>query len=229
MIGKEINGSIELIAYVIAKDTVADIDKESLRNYLKESLPDYMIPSRWMELEDFPLTASGKLDRKALPEPDGSALSSGTYEEASTDMEHLLVSVWQEALGIERVGVNDNFFLIGGDSIKSIRIISHLQKQGYSLAVQDIFTRPTIRELAPYVVEKQDIADQSMVEGLVPLTPIQHWFFERIDFTSHYNQSVLLKSSASLDMTLLTESMKMLQEHHLQFHQFFQMDMMPFI
>ncbi|MEC0319710.1 amino acid adenylation domain-containing protein, partial [Bacillus subtilis] len=186
---KDKGGNTAIAAYVTPE--IADI--EALKSALKETLPDYMIPAFWVTLNELPVTANGKVDRKALPEPDIEA-GSGEYKAPTTDMEELLAGIWQDVLGMSEVGVTDNFFSLGGDSIKGIQMASRLNQHGWKLEMKDLFQHPTIEELTQYVERAEGKqADQGPVEGEVILTPIQRWFFEK-NFTNkhHWNQSVML-------------------------------------
>ncbi|MCY9397798.1 non-ribosomal peptide synthetase, partial [Bacillus inaquosorum] len=122
---KDKGGHTAIAAYV----TPETADIEALKSSLKETLPDYMIPAFWVTLNELPVTANGKVDRKALPEPDIEA-GSGEYKAPATDMEELLAGIWQDVLGISEIGVSDNFFSLGGDSIKGIQMASRLNQHG---------------------------------------------------------------------------------------------------
>ncbi|WP_412055576.1 surfactin non-ribosomal peptide synthetase SrfAB, partial [Bacillus inaquosorum] len=122
---KDKGGHTAIAAYV----TPETADIEALKSSLTETLPDYMIPAFWVTLNELPVTANGKVDRKALPEPDIEA-GSGEYKAPATDMEELLAGIWQDVLGIPEIGVSDNFFSLGGDSIKGIQMASRLNQHG---------------------------------------------------------------------------------------------------
>ncbi|WP_276736404.1 surfactin non-ribosomal peptide synthetase SrfAA [Bacillus sp. (in: firmicutes)] len=208
---KDKGGNTAITAYV----TPETADIEALKSALKETLPDYMIPSFWMTLNELPVTANGKVDRKALPEPDIEA-GSGEYKAPTTDMEELLVGIWQDVLGIPEIGVSDNFFSMGGDSIKGIQMASRLNQHGWKLEMKDLFQHPTIGELTQYVERAEGKqADQGPVEGEVILTPIQRWFFEK-NFTNkhHWNQSVMLHAKKGFDPERVEKTLRALIEHH---------------
>ena len=125
-----------------------------LRDFLKERLPEYMVPSLFVLLERLPMTPNGKLDRQnlLLYEPLRSALDqTGEYAAPATDTEKLLAGIWQEVLFLEKVGVNDNFFGLGGDSINAIQVISRVNQQGFTLSVRNLYQNMTINELAHYI------------------------------------------------------------------------------
>ncbi|HEX6718766.1 MAG TPA: condensation domain-containing protein, partial [Pyrinomonadaceae bacterium] len=138
-----------LLAYWVNRTTTAAATPSELRQYLLARLPQYMVPSAYIELPQMPLTANGKIDRNALPLP--SANRSELKEEyvAPRDgIEEVLALIWAEVLGIDRVGVNDNFFALGGDSIRSVRVVALARKRGLDLQIQDIFQNQTISNLA---------------------------------------------------------------------------------
>ncbi|MEC1790046.1 surfactin non-ribosomal peptide synthetase SrfAA [Bacillus vallismortis] len=208
---KDKGGNTAIAAYV----TPETADIEALKSALKETLPDYMVPAFWVTLNELPVTANGKVDRKALPEPDIEA-GSGEYKAPTTDMEELLAGIWQDVLGISEVGVSDNFFSLGGDSIKGIQMASRLNQHGWKLEMKDLFQHPTIEELTQYVERAEGKqADQGPVEGEVILMPIQRWFFEK-NFTNkhHWNQSVMLHAKKGFDPERVEKTLQALIEHH---------------
>ncbi|GAB5525200.1 MAG: surfactin non-ribosomal peptide synthetase SrfAB [Roseivirga sp.] len=143
VVAKEKAGNKFLAAFYVS-DEPCDI--KLLRTHLAATLPGYMIPSYFMHLTELPLTPNGKLDRKALPDPEVSV--SKDYQAPVSTEEKALAEVWTEVLGIDKLGVTDNFFSVGGDSIKSIQIGSRLRSLGYDVTVQDIFLHQTIQQLA---------------------------------------------------------------------------------
>ncbi|WP_343829064.1 non-ribosomal peptide synthetase, partial [Massilia aurea] len=138
------NSSLDqrLVAYVIARNGAA-LDAASLRASLAANLPDYMLPAAFVILDAFPLTPNGKLDRKALPAPDQSAVASRGYEEPQGVAETAIAAIWQELLGLERVGRNDHFFELGGHSLLAVQVISRVrQGLGIEIALRDLFAHP---------------------------------------------------------------------------------------
>ncbi|WMW47862.1 lichenysin non-ribosomal peptide synthetase LicA [Bacillus paralicheniformis] len=205
-------GNKALCGYVVANE---QLDTESLARKLAQTLPEYMVPSFWVQLDELPVTANGKVDRRALPQPDVEA-QTAEYKAPLTETEQLLADIWQEVLGIDRIGITDNFFALGGDSIKGIQMASRLQQHGWKLEMKDLFQHPTIGELSAYVQAADDQPiDQNPVEGEVTLTPIQRWFFER-RFTNehHWNQSVMLHALTGFDPETAGKALSKLIEHH---------------
>ena len=144
-------GSTHLVAYVVANN--GDLQTAELRNYMKQRLPEYMLPSAIVRLEVFPLTPNGKLDRKALPAPDGAGgEADGPYVAPRSELERLIADVWREALGVERVGVRDNFFNLGGHSLLLIRVNNRLREAlRMELPVVELFKYPTVSALAEHL------------------------------------------------------------------------------
>ena len=209
-------GDRRLVAYVAPHDAPGPSVTE-LRLFLQQRLPAYMIPSTFVVLESLPLTPSGKVDRRALPSPDAARPDlDGDYVPASTPVEKKLAEIWSQLLGIERIGVHDNFFALGGDSILSIQIVSRANQAGLQLTPTQLFQHQTIAELAAVAGVAPAIeAEQAMVNGPVPLTPIQHWFFEQaFDDPHHFNQVLLLAVAPGLDLALLDRAMQSLVAHH---------------
>jgi bacitracin synthase 3 len=165
------NETMALVAYLVKK---ADIDLSDMKNYLKGRLPDYMIPSHFVLLEAMPLTANNKLDLAALPDPEsaGGALNKN-YRAPESELEILLVQAWEEVLGKKPIGICDDFFSVGGDSIKAIQIAARMYKAGYKLEIKNLFENPFIGELAALIKPLSRIADQSVVTGELPLRPFK--------------------------------------------------------
>ena len=150
--GETGGGGLRLVAYVVPRAPSA-AEPGGLRNFLKEQLPEYMIPSAFVRLEALPLTPNGKLDRKALPAPDGASREAGEpYVAPRSELETLIVGVWQEVLEVERVGVHDNFFGLGGHSLLMIRVNSKLREAlRAELPVIEMFKYPTVSALAEHL------------------------------------------------------------------------------
>ncbi|MEQ1496943.1 MAG: amino acid adenylation domain-containing protein, partial [Novosphingobium sp.] len=148
-------GNKRLVAYLTVNYN-QDVAVADLRSHLLAVLPEYRVPSAFVVLEDFPLTANGKLDRRSLPDPDMDALVTQQYEAPEGAVEVLLAQIWQELLGIEQVGRYDNFFELGGHSLIVITLIERLQKQGLSVDVQIVFAAPVLAEMAETISQSDD-------------------------------------------------------------------------
>ncbi|WP_339204684.1 plipastatin non-ribosomal peptide synthetase PpsC [Bacillus sp. EU52] len=203
-------GSKELFGYISVK---AGTNAEQVRSLLACSLPNYMIPAYIIEMENLPLTSNGKLNRKALPEPDFA--SKQTYIPPRNELEEQLALIWQEVLGIQRIGIEDSFFELGGDSIKALQVSARLGRYGLSLQVSDLFRHPKIKDLSPFIRKSERIIEQGPIQGDVPWTPVQQWFFSQdIEERHHFNQSVMLFHSGRLSENALRPALKKLAEHH---------------
>ena len=206
-----------LVAYLTARGAEKLPDATELRSYLKERLPEYMVPAAFVTLDTLPLTANGKVDRLALPAPlPGTGNEQRGYVAPGTPHEEILVGIWAQVLKVERVGIHDNFFELGGDSILSIQVVSRASQQGLHLTPKQLFQHQTIAELAQVVTTKRlTDAEQGEVTGVVALTPIQHWFFSR-DWPElhHFNQSMMLEVHESLDLGRVKAVVAHLLSHH---------------
>jgi amino acid adenylation domain-containing protein/non-ribosomal peptide synthase protein (TIGR01720 family) len=211
---EESPGRRRLVAYLVPANGHVP-DREELRAWLRGKLPDSMVPSAVVRLDRLPLNRSHKLDRDRLPMPPADADQRG-YTGPRNDVEQLLAEIWQQVLKLDRVGVHDNFFELGGDSILTIQVISRARESGLRFAPRQIFDCQTIAELAAVEgVAGAPIAEQGIVEGNVPLTPIQHWFLSgQVVDPHHFNQSVLLHVDRALDARHLPQVLRRLVEHH---------------
>jgi len=203
-----------LVAYYVPrrKFTVSE-----LRAHLSQKLPGYMIPSYFVSLDEIPLTLNGKVDRRALPAPDrGRPTLESAFVAPSTPAEEALGRIWAEVLRLERVGVHDNFLELGGDSILGIQIIARANQAGLHFTPKQLFEYQTIAGLAAVAsVIKTVRAEQGLVTGPVPLTPIQHWFFEQaLPDCHHFNQASFFEVRQSLEPVLLERTVRRLFQHH---------------
>ncbi|WP_416654229.1 non-ribosomal peptide synthase/polyketide synthase [Bacillus amyloliquefaciens] len=209
---EDVHGFKQLCAYYVS---CGQITVSKLRKQLSQTLASYMIPAYFIEMDEMPLTSNGKINRKGLPAPDFGLQDRAEYKAPRTKAEEILVSVWESVLGAENVGILDNFFDLGGDSIKSIQVSSRLKQSGYKMEIKDLFQYATIAELSPHIKQNVRIADQGEVKGKVSLTPIQHWFFDHITIDPHYyNQAVMLFAPEGFQETPLRQTLQKLGEHH---------------
>src|SRR5262249_12961579 len=210
------HGGKRLVAYVAARQEPAPSASE-LRGFLKGKLPDYMVPAGFIALPALPRTANGKVDRPALPAPDLSRPElEKEYVAPRNAVEESLAGIWAGVLKVGRVGVHDNFFELGGDSILSIQIIARANQAGLRLSAKDLFQHQTVAELAAAAEAAGAVpAEQGPVTGPVPLTPVQHAFFEQdLPAPQHETQSLLLEVRQPLDAGLLGQAFRRVQEHH---------------
>ncbi|WP_152360000.1 non-ribosomal peptide synthase/polyketide synthase [Pseudomonas aeruginosa] len=203
----------QLVGYVVLESESGDW-REALAAHLAASLPEYMVPAQWLALERMPLSPNGKLDRKALPAPEVSVAQAG-YSAPRNAVERTLAEIWQDLLGVERVGLDDNFFSLGGDSIVSIQVVSRARQAGLQLSPRDLFQHQNIRSLALAAKAGAATAEQGPASGEVALAPVQRWFFERaIPNRQHWNQSLLLQARQPLDGDRLGRALERLQAQH---------------
>ncbi|MEX2664788.1 amino acid adenylation domain-containing protein, partial [Candidatus Uabimicrobium amorphum] len=194
--------------------TTRQLSPEDLQAKLHEQLPAYMLPSIFIRLERMPLNTSGKIDRGKLP------LEVNTTQDdfiaPTSELEKTLAEIWQQVLHVEHVGIDDNFFSLGGDSILSIQVISKAREAGWKISPKQLFANPTVRLLA-LVAQKQGsikISQKSAV-GEVPLTPIQQRFFaQNFIQLHHWNQAFLLVCNESLHIPFLQKALGVLIELH---------------
>jgi amino acid adenylation domain-containing protein len=211
-------GVKRLVAYLIPA-AGQSVESGQLRGFLGAVLPDYMVPSAFVGLSEFPLTANGKLDRRGLPAPDESVGVGTGFVAARTEVERVLVGIWAEVLGRARVGVEDNFFELGGDSILSIQVVSRARRAGLGLMPRDVFRHQTVASLAAGVVvvapSALDVAVQGPVVGAVALTPVQCWLFAGgVPVVERFSQSVMVELFAGVDESALGAALGALVEHH---------------
>ncbi|WP_437334473.1 amino acid adenylation domain-containing protein [Sorangium sp. So ce394] len=200
-----------LVAYVAAAEGVSP---EQLRRALREQVPDYMVPSAFVVLDELPRTPHGKIDRRALPAP--AAEGAGEAAAPRTQAEEALAGIWAELLGRTAVGVRENFFELGGDSILALQVVARARAAGLSIAPRQIFQHQTVAELAAVAeaAPAASAADEPL-DGDVPLTPIQRWFFEHVgEHPHHWNQSVLLELRAPVAAEALEAAVVAVAEHH---------------
>ncbi|WP_144716277.1 non-ribosomal peptide synthetase [Flavobacterium anhuiense] len=149
MAKEDSNGAKRLVGYVV---TEGKLDKTDLQEQLKSSLPEYMVPTIWIELENMPLTSNGKVDRKALPDPENSDLSTKEYVAPRTGTEKELAGIWQTLLGVEQVGVYDDFFELGGHSLLATRLVSMIRKElSIEVSIREVFEYTTIEGQASLI------------------------------------------------------------------------------
>ncbi|HLP46107.1 MAG TPA: amino acid adenylation domain-containing protein, partial [Candidatus Kapabacteria bacterium] len=202
-----------ICAYITSE---TEISFPGLRKYLSSQLPAYMIPAYFVNLEKIPLTVHGKVDRKALPDPREISLKDDLeYLPPQNAIEKKLVEIWEEVLGRTHIGINENFFQAGGDSIKSIQIISRMNSAGYKLVMKDLFQYPIIADLAPRVKKLQRKPAQTVITGTIPLTPIQEMFFARsYNDPHHNNHAVMFYSKERIAKEEINAVFRKIQEHH---------------
>jgi amino acid adenylation domain-containing protein len=152
LVREDTEGEPRLVAYWLGQA----VEAETLRAHLGEALPAYMVPAAYVRMEQWPLTPNGKLDRRALPAPEGDAYAARAYEAPADETEQALAQIWAEVLRVERVGRWDNFFELGGHSLSAVRVISRVRQElDVQIALGDLFTRPVLADLAQEILDAQ--------------------------------------------------------------------------
>ncbi|HEX9939684.1 MAG TPA: amino acid adenylation domain-containing protein, partial [Longimicrobium sp.] len=212
-------GDQRLVAYWAGERAV---DAEALRAHLGERLPEHMVPAAYVHLESFPLTPSGKLDRKALPAPEGEAFAQRGYEPPVGEVEQALAEVWSDLLGVERVGRHDDFFELGGHSLLAVQMATHVQ-QLLDLDVEPgkVFECPVLKELAEVVAAagRAELPPIVRVDrgGRLPLSHAQQrlWFLEQMgDQGSAYHVPLRLRLRGVLNRAALRRALDGLVARH---------------
>ena len=229
---KKETGEAQLVAYYTRTELPAPTVSE-LRGFLKNQLPNYMIPATFVMLEAIPLTHGGKIDRRALPEPDNVRPELATaYLSSRNEIEQKLIAIWEEVLEVRPIGVNDGFFDLGGDSLSATRVISQVMKHfQLEIALQLLFQSPTIADMATVITQhqgqlsgndKQDyVAASSLLpvsrQGLLPLSYSQQrlWFLDQLDPGSFtYNLFSAYRLEGDLNVAALEQSFNEIVRRH---------------
>ena len=188
-----------------------------LRGFLGRRLPEFMMPSSFVIVDNIPLTRNGKPDRAALPDPGSERPAVGaTYTSPTNMIEARLAEIWASVIGVDRVGIHDNFFELGGDSILCIQIISRARAVGVNFTARQVFQNQTIAELAAVATAGGPTgAEQGTLIGPCSLTPIQHWFFEQqLENLNHFNQAIMLEIPYQIDARMVAASLNAVVLHH---------------
>ena len=215
------NGNKRLVSYVVTKEA---FDREALVSYAKTKLPDYMVPSLWVPMESLPVNKNGKIDRKNLPDPDAGEMLQNEYVAPRNETEQAIAGIWQSLLGVEKTGIHDNFFEAGGHSLLATRVVSAIRKQlNAELSIRDLFLYPTVAELVGVIAEKE----QQNQEQLPPITKAERtdniplsfsqerlWFIDRLEGSTQYHISPILRLEGKLDVTALEHAIKTIVHRH---------------
>ena len=202
------------------------------RAFLSRALPDHLVPAQVVPLARLPLGTTGKLDRRALPEPVWAAPAAHGDREPGSETEKILAAIWSEVLGVPDVHADDNYFALGGDSILGIQLVSAARRAGLALTPRHLFTHQTLAELALAAEQAQntententknagdtknarDSAEQGAVVGEAPLTPVQHWMFAELGADTRFAQAVSYHLAPDVDETLLRAALGAVLEQH---------------
>ncbi|WP_164021874.1 non-ribosomal peptide synthetase, partial [Pyxidicoccus trucidator] len=219
-------GDKRLVAYVVPPSGAQSPSTTDVRDFLKRRLPEYMVPSAFVALEALPLTFNGKLDRKALPAPDGALSASSEYVAPRNETEQRLAALWSEVLRVERVGIHDNFFTLGGHSLLATQVISRIRTSfGVDLPISALFESPTLEALAASI---DALAREALGPKLPSLLPVERtgalplsfaqqrlWFLDQlIPDSALYNMPAPLRLEGTLDTAALERSLTELVRRH---------------
>ena len=195
--------------------TAGELEKD-LEEFLGKQLPAYMVPRRFVPLDGIPLTINGKVDKKALLRLEGpGAETEAVYIAPRNAKEQHLAAVCEEVLKIQSVSITDDLFVLGCDSIKAIQIVSRLKQRGYTLTVQDVLLFSVVEQLAERITIDSRSIEQELIEGFIPLSPIQAFFFQgSLKDKHHMNQSVLLYSKKALSEEGIQAALDKIMLHH---------------
>ncbi|HET8845530.1 MAG TPA: amino acid adenylation domain-containing protein, partial [Ktedonobacteraceae bacterium] len=230
-------GNRRLVAYVVARSITQGYSVNDLRAFAGRHLPDYMVPSAFVFMDALPLTTNGKLDLRALPVPEvGRPALEHEYVEPSTREEQILAATWSQVLSIDHVGIYDNYFALGGDSIRSIQVVALTQERGLQLTVDQIFEYPTIYDLARVLVGSSEETEESSpfapyrlispqdrallpedVEDAYPLTRLQAGMIfhkELMPRSSIYHDITSFHIKAPLSLEHLQQAISLLVQRH---------------
>ncbi|WP_146741611.1 condensation domain-containing protein, partial [Lonsdalea populi] len=214
-------GDTRLVAYLQTQPG-AELLPADLRRRLSESLAEYMVPSAFVTLDTFPLTPNGKLDRRALPAPDLTAVISRDYEAPQGEVETALAEIWQDLLGLARVGRHDHFFELGGHSLMAVQLINHLREQGREATLAALFSHPTLCDLA-MVLTNASFTSPSRIPVADRNTPLplsfaqqRLWFIGHLDpaASQAYHLPAALRLVGQLDKSALTAALDSLVARH---------------
>ncbi|TWE07133.1 arthrofactin-type cyclic lipopeptide synthetase C [Pseudomonas sp. AG1028] len=215
-------GQVRLVAYFTTTEAGETQTAQQMRAQLQTSLPDYMVPSAFVELKTLPLTANGKLDQRALPKPDHSSLVGLTYDPPQGELENALAAIWAEVLQVERVGRHDHFFDLGGHSLLAMRMVSQVRQQlGLELPLGELFTLGELSAVAAALANQH----AAPVESIRPLprgeasalsfAQQRLWFLSQMDGGSQaYNIPLVLELCGLLDVVALQRSLSRIVERH---------------
>ncbi|MGB9999148.1 amino acid adenylation domain-containing protein, partial [Streptomyces pseudogriseolus] len=233
VIGREApSGGKQLVAYVVhtgegavgddGAGGIGDVDVQAgasaaeLRKYVAARLPDYMVPSAFVALGRLPLGPTGKLDRKALPEPE---FLGEAYREPRTETERIIAAAYADVLGVERVGVDDDFFAVGGDSLRSIQVVARARARGLDLTTREIFECRTAARLAEAAADRQGrVPVLAELEGgglgPMPLQPVARHVFEHGGGTNRFAMSMVLELPEGIDTGGLAATLDAVLDRH---------------
>ncbi|MFD2679426.1 amino acid adenylation domain-containing protein [Bacillus seohaeanensis] len=215
------NNDKKLVCYYTTEESIS---KREIKTDLSKKLPNYMIPSVFIEMDKFPLTSNGKIDRAKLPAPKKQDLGLGEYVSPRNDLEETLASIWEDVLDIEKIGIYDHFFELGGHSLLATQVISRIfKKLKKRITIQELFESPTIAKLAKHLLECEQINDSDLIvkkqksDGRSPLSLAQKrlWFLHQLEPENvAYNIPFAYQITGPLNYEHLEKSLNKVMERH---------------
>lgn len=212
-------GNKRLAAYFVSD---AEYNIQDIRSKLSQFLPEYMIPSLFVKIDEIPLNSIGKINRKALPDPETHFETSTEYAPPTNEIEEKLVCIWGEILGIEQVGINDNFFESGGHSLLATQLVSKVRKEfNVEIPLKKIFELPAVKSQAEFIENSEPcdeitIVSRTLGQGAVPLSFSQErlWFLDQYERNSSYNMPGAIRLTGRLDIDLLVKTFSEIVKRH---------------
>lgn len=219
---EDANKNKRLVGYVVSEGL---FNTEAANAYLNSKLPDFMVPAVWVQLEGFPLTANGKIDKKALPNPEITGTKNREFVAPRNEIEQKLADTWQEILGIEKVGIYDNFFELGGHSILAMQVISSLRRKlKLEVGIKDLFLYPTIAAFSEGLLVSSNTHEalEPTIKVVnprpehIPLSFSQErlHFIDQLEGSVAYHMPAVLRLKGRLDVRALSSSLKKIVERH---------------
>ncbi|MFZ8865031.1 MAG: amino acid adenylation domain-containing protein [Rickettsiales bacterium] len=205
----------KLVNFYVAHSKISE---QILINFLRLDLPEYMVPKSFIHLNKIPLTINGKIDFKSLANIKYKIKSLKNIEPRN-EKDKILIKIWQEVLTYKPINIKDNYFNLGGSSLKSMQIIDKLRQKGFNANLKNIFCYPTIEELSDYITPIVPLQQKTQIIAKnYPLTPAQLWFFhEQGKIINQWNQSILLELKQNITPQLLQKALKNITKKHLNF------------
>ncbi|MCB9251757.1 MAG: non-ribosomal peptide synthase/polyketide synthase, partial [Flavobacteriales bacterium] len=216
---KDPTGTNRLVGYVVKKKGST---KENIQKALEKLLPEYMIPQWWVELESIPLTPNGKVDKKALPEVDVEGQKSGSYVKAETPTQEALVKIWEDLLGVEKIGIEDNFFELGGHSLLAMKMVSKIKLEfNIEVSLRDLFQNITIKRLSDFISKSEEIKLPEIIHyktdtNEFPLTFSQEriWFIDKMEGSLQFHLPKIITIKGNINIKAVDESLRIIFHRH---------------
>ncbi len=213
------SGNQRLVGYVVPQ---VAFDQEAITSYLKAELPEYMVPALWVSMDNFPISPNGKIDKRALPDPDLNTATRQAYIAPQTELEVELALIFQELLSIEKVGIQDNFFELGGHSLLAMRAVSAIRRKVHKeLTVKDLFEKPTIAALHHFIKSKSNgivlpVIQAGLRPSSIPLSFSQErlWFIHQLEGTVQYHIPAVLRLSGIVNIEALRYALQQIVSRH---------------